>query len=149
WDLFTKDFLLQDDSLFLKVWFFVMFVFFSLSAGKRPVYLLPFYSALSLLFAGWFHHPVAAYGVEMFLFPFVAGVAVVGGAGVVFYSSRSFVEPRSRMVLHAPRSASKGQRPRQSCDRQRCSGNVRLVVHDRCAVVGASLVFIGPLSVAG
>jgi hypothetical protein len=82
WDLFTKDFLSQDDSLFLKVWFFVMFVFFSLSAGKRPVYLLPLYPALSLLLAVWFHHQVAAYGVKMFLYRFVAVVAVVVGVGL-------------------------------------------------------------------
>ena len=82
WDLFTKDFLSQDDSLFLKVWFFVMFVFFSLSAGKRPVYLLPLYPALSLLLAVWFHHQVAAYGVKMFLYRFVAVVAVVVGLGL-------------------------------------------------------------------
>src|SRR4029077_3045995 len=49
WDLFAKNFRSQDDSLFLIVWFFVMFLFFSISAGKRPVYLLPLYPALVLL----------------------------------------------------------------------------------------------------
>jgi hypothetical protein len=34
-----------------------MFVFFSVSAGKRPVYLLPLYPALALLFADWFYGP--------------------------------------------------------------------------------------------
>jgi hypothetical protein len=33
----------------------VVFVFFSLSAGKRPPYILPLYPPLSLLVAVWFH----------------------------------------------------------------------------------------------
>ncbi|MCH7911657.1 MAG: glycosyltransferase family 39 protein [Deltaproteobacteria bacterium] len=41
--------------LFLAVWAVVVFVFFSLSAGKRPPYILPLYPPLSLLVAVWFH----------------------------------------------------------------------------------------------
>jgi hypothetical protein len=78
WDSFKKGFLSEDDSLFLKLWFVVMLVFFSISAGKRPVYLLPLYPALSLLLAVWFHHQVAAYGGRMLLYRSIAG-----GAGVV------------------------------------------------------------------
>ena len=38
---------------FLWTWVIVMFVFFSLSLGKRRVYLLPIRPALAILFAGW------------------------------------------------------------------------------------------------
>ena len=81
WDSFKK-ILSQDDSLFLKLWFLVMFVFFSVSAGKRPVYLLPLYPALSLLLALWFHHQVAEHGVRRFLYRSIAIVAAVVGLGL-------------------------------------------------------------------
>jgi 4-amino-4-deoxy-L-arabinose transferase-like glycosyltransferase len=55
WDLFRKGLRADGDVLFLKIWLFVMFAFFSISVGKRPVYLLPIYPALSLLLAGWFY----------------------------------------------------------------------------------------------
>src|SRR5918996_4773657 len=54
WDFFQKASLSEDDTLFLKLWFLVMLGFFSISVGKRPVYLLPLYPALSLLMAVWF-----------------------------------------------------------------------------------------------
>jgi 4-amino-4-deoxy-L-arabinose transferase-like glycosyltransferase len=44
----------SDAKLFLKIWFAVMLVFFSISVGKRPVYLLPLYPALAILTAHWF-----------------------------------------------------------------------------------------------
>lgn len=55
WDLFRKGFRVDGGVRFLELWFCTMFVFFSLSAGKRPVYLLPIYPALSLLLARWFY----------------------------------------------------------------------------------------------
>jgi 4-amino-4-deoxy-L-arabinose transferase-like glycosyltransferase len=55
WDLFRKGLRSGGDALFLKLWFLVMFLFFSVSVGKRPVYLLPLYPALSLLLAHWFY----------------------------------------------------------------------------------------------
>jgi 4-amino-4-deoxy-L-arabinose transferase-like glycosyltransferase len=55
WDLFRKGFRTDGDELFLKLWFLVMFLFFSVSVGKRPVYLLPLYPAISLLLARWFY----------------------------------------------------------------------------------------------
>jgi len=79
WDSFKKGFLSQDDDLFLKLWFLVMLVFFSISAGKRPVYLLPLYPPLSLLIAAWFYHQVAAQGVRIFLYRSIAVVAGVVG----------------------------------------------------------------------
>jgi hypothetical protein len=55
WDLSKKDSHENGDVVFLKLWCLVMFLFFSISVGKRPVYLLPLYPALSLLLAGWFY----------------------------------------------------------------------------------------------
>ncbi|MGH7872006.1 MAG: ArnT family glycosyltransferase, partial [Candidatus Binatia bacterium] len=60
WDVFRKDAQGNDDRLFFKLWFLIMFVFFSLSAGKRPVYLLPVYPPLALLLAAWvYQHGVS------------------------------------------------------------------------------------------
>ena len=39
----------RKNSLFLLVWFVVIFVFFTLSKGKRAIYLLPLYPAASLM----------------------------------------------------------------------------------------------------
>jgi 4-amino-4-deoxy-L-arabinose transferase-like glycosyltransferase len=41
----------DDRDLFLGIWVAVIFVFFSLSAGKRPPYILPLYPPLALLIA--------------------------------------------------------------------------------------------------
>ena len=65
WDCFKKARRGGDDRLFLMVWFAVMFVFFSLSAGKRAVYLLPIYPALALLLADWLHRQVRQVGSEL------------------------------------------------------------------------------------
>jgi len=46
WKNFT-----DDRDLFLGIWVAVIFVFFSLSAGKRPPYILPLYPPLALLVA--------------------------------------------------------------------------------------------------
>ncbi|MEK7783748.1 MAG: hypothetical protein AAB279_07485, partial [Candidatus Binatota bacterium] len=43
----------QDPSLFLMLWAGLIFFFFSLSAGKRSVYILPLYAPLSLLTGMW------------------------------------------------------------------------------------------------
>jgi 4-amino-4-deoxy-L-arabinose transferase-like glycosyltransferase len=53
WDM-GKNFGKGGNSLFLKLWCLTIFGFLSISAGKRPVYLLPIYPALSLLLAAWF-----------------------------------------------------------------------------------------------
>src|SRR5262245_40886546 len=53
WDLYREKSLSDDDKLFPVVWFSVMFVFFSASMGKRPIYILPVFPALSLLVAVW------------------------------------------------------------------------------------------------
>jgi hypothetical protein len=80
WDAFQPGARGDDDRLFFKSWFLVMFVFFSLSAGKRPVYLLPLYPALALLLAAWVYHHGVSTGARLILYRIVAGVAVLTGA---------------------------------------------------------------------
>jgi 4-amino-4-deoxy-L-arabinose transferase-like glycosyltransferase len=72
WDSFKKEFLSDDNSLFLKIWFLAMFAFFSVSMGKRPVYILPIYPALSLLMAVWFFQHNAAAGTRRVLYRLMA-----------------------------------------------------------------------------
>jgi 4-amino-4-deoxy-L-arabinose transferase-like glycosyltransferase len=79
WDGFKKDWRGGDDRLFLLVWFAVMFGFFSLAAGKRPVYLLPIYPALALLLADWFHRQVGSVGIRSILFRALAVFAALTG----------------------------------------------------------------------
>ena len=85
----------RKEFLFLLVWFVVIFLFFSLSKGKRPLYLLPLYPAASLMIGKlWddfisvrmeqFRHEwisVPLFGL-MGLF-FVAGIAIPFIPGVV------------------------------------------------------------------
>ncbi len=52
-DWFKKKAFGEDQNLFLMLWVGVIFFFFSLSAGKRAVYLLPLYAPLSLLIGSW------------------------------------------------------------------------------------------------
>jgi hypothetical protein len=54
-----------------------MFVFFSVSAGKRAVYLLPLYPPLSLLLATWFHEQGTGSGARSLVYRSVAIVAIV------------------------------------------------------------------------
>ena len=51
WDYFRWRNFKDARDLFLGVWVAVVFIFFSLSAGKRPPYLLPLYPPLALLTA--------------------------------------------------------------------------------------------------
>ncbi|HVO95184.1 MAG TPA: glycosyltransferase family 39 protein [Terriglobales bacterium] len=83
WDVFKKGLGGDDDLLFFKLWFLIMFVFFSLSAGKRPVYLLPLYPPLALLLAAWVYQHGAAAGVRLLLYRVVAAIAVFTGAILV------------------------------------------------------------------
>ena len=75
WDLFRAHGQ-GDDTLFLKTWLFVMFAFFSVSMGKRPVYLLPLYPAIALLLAHWFIQHGAAAGARLVIYRVIA---LVGG----------------------------------------------------------------------
>jgi hypothetical protein len=76
WDLFRNGFRTNEGALFLKLWFLVMFVFFSISAGKRTVYLLPIYPALSLLLAAWFYGARESIGARLMVY---RGIALFAG----------------------------------------------------------------------
>ena len=65
--------------MFLKIWVAVIFLFFSISLGKRPVYLLPLYPALSLLLAVWFVNHHAAAGARSIYYRIVALFAGMTG----------------------------------------------------------------------
>jgi 4-amino-4-deoxy-L-arabinose transferase-like glycosyltransferase len=76
WDGFRRDSAHNDDRLFFQVWLAVMFIFFSLSAGKRPVYILPLYPALALLTALCIDDHVKLAGARRWLF---RGLAIFAG----------------------------------------------------------------------
>jgi 4-amino-4-deoxy-L-arabinose transferase-like glycosyltransferase len=80
WDFFRTGLREHGGALFLKVSFVVMFVFFSVSVGKRPVYLLPIYPALSLLFACWFHRATEPGGGRLAAYRVVALFTGLTGA---------------------------------------------------------------------
>jgi len=63
-----------------------MFVFFSLSAGKRSVYLLPIYPPLSLLLAEWIYQQNRSLGWRLVLYRAVAAVAVATGVVLLIIS---------------------------------------------------------------
>jgi hypothetical protein len=79
WDYLRKGLTRDDNRLFLLLWFLVMFVFFSISVGKRPVYLLPIFPATSLLVAVWLSEAKSAEGVRAILFRTIAVFAAVTG----------------------------------------------------------------------
>jgi 4-amino-4-deoxy-L-arabinose transferase-like glycosyltransferase len=55
WSYFRDKWFTDDRSLFLGIWVAVILLFFSLSAGKRPPYILPIYPPLVSLIAVWCH----------------------------------------------------------------------------------------------
>jgi 4-amino-4-deoxy-L-arabinose transferase-like glycosyltransferase len=76
WDYFkNRSFARGDDGLFLTTWLGAMLVFFSLSVGKRPVYLLPLYPAVALLTAAWVYQQGAALGMRRFWYRVIALIA--------------------------------------------------------------------------
>jgi hypothetical protein len=79
WDVFKAPIRPADDRLFLKLWFLVMFAFFSISVGKRPVYLLPLFPALSLLFAAWFYEATSAGKGRLAIYRGIGIIAVLTG----------------------------------------------------------------------
>jgi 4-amino-4-deoxy-L-arabinose transferase-like glycosyltransferase len=79
WDGVKKGPTSGDDTLFLKLWFALMFVFFSISLGKRPVYLLPLYPALAILMAVWLVKYDGIAGARSYYYRAVALFAVLTG----------------------------------------------------------------------
>jgi len=69
----------DEGALFLMVWAMVVFVFFSLSAGKRPPYIAPLFAPLSLLTAAWFFSSVEVGRGERVVLRFLAGFSIVVG----------------------------------------------------------------------
>ncbi|MFQ5682104.1 MAG: ArnT family glycosyltransferase [Candidatus Binatia bacterium] len=57
WEWFASKAFTDERSLFLMLWVGIVFLFFSLSSGKRAVYLLPLYPPLSLLTGFWLSQP--------------------------------------------------------------------------------------------
>lgn len=80
WDWFKRRVEPADDIGFLQCWFGVMFVFFSLSSGKRAVYLLPLYPPLALLLAVWCRSQVNFSGARVWFLRAIAAVAAVTAA---------------------------------------------------------------------
>jgi 4-amino-4-deoxy-L-arabinose transferase-like glycosyltransferase len=115
WDLFRSGSHHDEGALFLKLWFLVMFAFFSISVGKRTVYLLPIYPALSLLFAAWFYHATEPRGTRLLIYRAISLFAGFSGALLLvvtlgalwshdqgwFYSSKVCSSPRTEPTLVA------------------------------------------------
>ena len=80
WDVFKPGLRPGNGALFLKLWFVVMFAFFSIAVGKRPVYLLPVYPALALLLAAWFYETPRAGKIRIGIYRGIAAIAVLTGA---------------------------------------------------------------------
>jgi len=67
----------EKGQLFLGIWIAVIFIFFSISAGKRPPYILPLYPPLALLIA------LAIRGWQRDMQTRPKGIAIVGGCAVI------------------------------------------------------------------
>jgi 4-amino-4-deoxy-L-arabinose transferase-like glycosyltransferase len=86
----------RKEFLFLFTWFALVFVFFSFSKGKRPIYLLPLYPAVSLmvgkLWDDFISTPMERFRNEWVSFPLYAfmGLALVSGAAIPWVISMKF-----------------------------------------------------------
>lgn len=106
WDYLKQRWWADDDKLFLGLWFAAMFVFFSLSAGKRPVYLLPVYPALALLMALWLRQALGGAALRLWMFRLLAfNAALVGAILLVItlgalwnHDAAWFFEPIGRLL---------------------------------------------------
>ncbi len=93
-DWFKKKTFTQDHSLFLALWVGFIFLFFSFSAGKRAVYLLPLYPPLSLLIGSWLGQTKSEkiYGVGLktvgWLF-LIVGIILLLPVGI-FFAGKDF-----------------------------------------------------------
>jgi len=92
WSYFADRFRLREDLLFLGVWAAAVFLFFSVSAGKRPPYILPLYPPVALLIAVWLSDQTVGSFWKPRYFKFVAVFAALTGAvfaaGLAIYSMR-------------------------------------------------------------
>ena len=81
--------LAEQGLLYPLVWFAVVFVFFSVAAGKRPVYILPLYPAVALVFGVWCRDLMAEDRMARNLLARIAGYAA--GASFLLFSGLIFV----------------------------------------------------------
>jgi 4-amino-4-deoxy-L-arabinose transferase-like glycosyltransferase len=81
---------------FLFIWFVIIFLFFSLSKGKRAIYLLPLYPAVSImvgkLWDDFISTPMEGFRNEWISFPLYGfmGLALVAGAAIPWIVSITF-----------------------------------------------------------
>jgi 4-amino-4-deoxy-L-arabinose transferase-like glycosyltransferase len=80
WSYFSDQFRRREDLLFLGLWAATVFLFFSLSAGKRPPYILPLYPPLALLIAVWLRDQTFGTFWKASYFKIVAVFALLTGA---------------------------------------------------------------------
>ena len=91
WSYFSDQFRQREDLLFLAVWAVTVFVLFSVSAGKRPPYILPLYPPVALLITVWLRDQTVGGFWKPRYFKFVAVCAFLTGAvfagGLTIYST--------------------------------------------------------------
>ena len=86
----------RGEFLFLFMWFALIFIFFSFSKGKRGIYLLPLYPAVSImvgkLWDDFISTPMERFRNEWVSFPLYAfmGLALVSGAAIPWVISMKF-----------------------------------------------------------
>ena len=84
-DCFRRRAYAEEHLLFLMLWAGLIFVFFSVSAGKRSVYILPLYPALALLTAVWLKGSEGG-GIRAWGLKSVGGLCLLVGAGALLAS---------------------------------------------------------------
>jgi hypothetical protein len=84
-DWFRRRAFADEHLLFLMLWAGLIFVFFSLSAGKRSVYILPLYPALALMTAVWLKGSEGG-GIRAWGLKSVGGLCLFLGAGALLAS---------------------------------------------------------------
>jgi len=81
---------------FLLLWFVIIFIFFSISKGKRALYLLPLYPAVSIMVGKLWDDlittPMDRFRNEWISFPLYGfmGLALIGGAAIPWIISMKF-----------------------------------------------------------
>lgn len=86
----------EDMAHFLKVWFWVVLIFFSLSAAKLPSYIAPAYPAAALLTGRWLDRALSSLDVRRSLVCGTGASALVAGLlGVAVLVAPRFVTPAS------------------------------------------------------
>jgi 4-amino-4-deoxy-L-arabinose transferase-like glycosyltransferase len=84
WEIVKRQKLNQEPLRFLVLWASVIFLFLSVSAGKRADYLLPLYPPVALLIAHWLTGPpVMSPGIRLGL-RVLAGLFVLAASGCLF-----------------------------------------------------------------